>query len=78
LSAPYGPQVPYPDPGPKQKKKGKKHRHADTSSSGGGVVDVADPSILQMRVGSAMAGQGYAAQGQGGFPSMHANAYRAW
>jgi CCR4-NOT transcription complex subunit 4 len=80
LSFPYGSQAPaYPDPGPqKQKKKGKKHRHANTSSSGGGVVDVADPSILQMRVGSAMASQGYSAQGQGGFPSMHANAYRAW
>jgi CCR4-NOT transcription complex subunit 4 len=80
LGFPYGSQAPvYPDPGPqKQKKKGKKHRHANTSSSGGGVVDVADPSILQMRVGSAMAGQGYAGQGQGGFPSMHANAYRAW
>ncbi|KAG6361736.1 hypothetical protein INS49_009964 [Diaporthe citri] len=38
----------YQDLGAKQKKKGKKHRHANTSSSGGsGLVDLADPSILQ-------------------------------
>ncbi|KAI0204557.1 hypothetical protein F4808DRAFT_414002 [Astrocystis sublimbata] len=55
----------FPDYGPKQKKKGKKHRHANTSSSGGsGLVDLADPSILQARMhhqqqGSSMgAGQG--------------------
>ncbi|PQE21448.1 RNA recognition domain-containing protein [Rutstroemia sp. NJR-2017a BBW] len=37
--------------GQKQKKKGKKHRHANTSSSGGGgLVDLADPSILQARM----------------------------
>ncbi|KAL2354829.1 hypothetical protein BJ546DRAFT_843091 [Cryomyces antarcticus] len=59
----------------KPKKKGKKHRHANTSSSGGGVVDVADPSILQARLhqgGAAQAaGQGlYSGQGQGGFNSM--------
>ncbi|KAJ2972156.1 hypothetical protein NUW58_g9242 [Xylaria curta] len=55
----------FPDYGPKQKKKGKKHRHANTSSSGGsGLVDLADPSILQARMhhqqqGSNMgAGQG--------------------
>ncbi|KAI0839841.1 hypothetical protein F5Y06DRAFT_286277 [Hypoxylon sp. FL0890] len=41
----------FQDFGPKQKKKGKKHRHANTSSSGGsGLVDLADPSILQARM----------------------------
>jgi CCR4-NOT transcription complex subunit 4 len=60
----------------KQKKKGKKHRHANTSSGGGGVVDLADPSILQARMqqvgGNATAGQAlYGSQGQGGYnPSM--------
>ncbi|KAM0562913.1 hypothetical protein ACHAPJ_001753 [Fusarium lateritium] len=54
----------YQDMGSKQKKKGKKHRHANTSSSGGsGLVDLADPSILQARMqhqsqGSAGVGQG--------------------
>lgn len=53
----------------KQKKKGKKHRHANTSSSGGGgIVDLADPSILQARMHHGAAGQGqFGAQGQGGF-----------
>lgn len=54
----------------KQKKKGKKHRHANTSSSGGGVVDLADPSILQARLhqGNAGAGQGlFSGQNQGGY-----------
>lgn len=53
----------------KQKKKGKKHRHANTSSSGGGgIVDLADPSILQARVHHGAAGQGqYGAQIQGGY-----------
>ena len=53
----------------KQKKKGKKHRHANTSSSGGGgIVDLADPSILQARMHHGAAGQGqYGAQGQGGY-----------
>ena len=59
---------------PKQKKKGKKHRHANTSSSGGGVVDLADPSILQARMQhSGHSGQGiYGPQGQsqGAFNSM--------
>lgn len=79
LSFPYGASPgAYQDSGPqKQKKKGKKHRHANTSSSGGGgVVDVADPSILQARLhqGGAMGGQGlYGGQGQGGFPSMYTN-----
>ena len=55
----------------KQKKKGKKHRHANTSSSGGGgIVDLADPSILQARMHHGAAGQGqFGAQGQGGFPN---------
>jgi len=79
LSFPYGgPGGAYQESGgpQKQKKKGKKHRHANTSSSGGGVVDVADPSILQMRA-SAMAGQGgYGGQGQGGFSSLHSYSNR--
>lgn len=56
----------------KQKKKGKKHRHANTSSSGGGgIVDLADPSILQARVHHGGAGQGPygGTQGQGGYNS---------
>ena len=55
----------------KQKKKGKKHRHANTSSSGGGgIVDLADPSILQARMHHTSAGQGqYTVQGQGGYNS---------
>ena len=59
----------------KPKKKGKKHKHANTSSSGGGVVDVADPSILQARLhqgGSSIGGQGlFAGQGQGGLHSVY-------
>ena len=53
----------------KQKKKGKKHRHANTSSSGGGgIVDLADPSILQARMHHGGAGQGqYGVQGSGGY-----------
>lgn len=53
----------------KQKKKGKKHRHANTSSSGGGgLVDLADPSILQARMHHGGAGQGqFGLQGQGGY-----------
>jgi CCR4-NOT transcription complex subunit 4 len=61
----------YQDPGlVKQKKKGKKHRHANTSSSGGGVVDLADPSILQARLhqSGAGAGQGlFGGHNQGGY-----------
>ncbi len=57
----------------KQKKKGKKHRHANTSSSGGGgIVDLADPSILQARLhhGASSNGQGlFSGQGQGGYNS---------
>lgn len=87
LSSLYGPrQGTYHDPGPlKQKKKGKKHRHANTSSSGGGgVVDLADPSILQARMhqGGAGAGQGhYGVQGQGGYnPSnaMYGGGFGRW
>lgn len=77
----------------KQKKKGKKHRHANTSSSGGsGLVDLADPSILQARMqsqqqhmqqqGNAGLGQGlFGGQSQGGYnnPGMMYNpGYRAW
>lgn len=60
----------YQDHAPqKQKKKGKKHRHANTSSyGGGGIVDLADPSILQARMHHGGAGQGlFGAQGQGGY-----------
>ena len=68
--ADFGPQ--------KQKKKGKKHRHANTSSGGGGVVDLADPSILQARMQHQQQGTGtgvgqglYGGQTQGGYnPSM--------
>lgn len=60
----------YHDPGlVKQKRKGKKHRHANTSSSGG-VVDHADPNILQSRMhpNGASAGQGlFGGQKQGGY-----------
>ncbi|KAF4974615.1 hypothetical protein FZEAL_8500 [Fusarium zealandicum] len=65
LASLYGNQPgAYQDMGSKQKKKGKKHRHANTSSSGGsGLVDLADPSILQARMqhqsqGNAGVGQG--------------------
>ncbi|RDW75223.1 hypothetical protein BP6252_06365 [Coleophoma cylindrospora] len=51
LASLYGPQPGAFHDFPKQKKKGKKHRHANTSSSGGGgLVDLADPSILQARM----------------------------
>ncbi|KAK0617435.1 hypothetical protein B0T14DRAFT_556652 [Immersiella caudata] len=54
LASLYGSQPgAFQDFGSKQKKKGKKHRHANTSSSGGsGLVDLADPSILQARMQS--------------------------
>ncbi|KAK4128088.1 hypothetical protein N657DRAFT_675922 [Parathielavia appendiculata] len=82
----------FQDLGSKQKKKGKKHRHANTSSSGGsGLVDLADPSILQARMQSqqhlqqqsnAGLGQGlFGGQSQGGYnnPGMMYNpGYRAW
>ncbi|KAK2744330.1 transcriptional repressor general negative regulator of transcription subunit 4 [Onygenales sp. PD_40] len=71
LSSFYGHQPgSHQDSGPqKQKKRGKKHRHANTSSGGGGVVDLADPSIIQARMhqgaASATPGQGlYGSQGQ--------------
>ncbi|KAL1867867.1 transcriptional repressor general negative regulator of transcription subunit 4 [Diaporthe australafricana] len=68
----------YQDLGAKQKKKGKKHRHANTSSSGGsGLVDLADPSILQARIqhhqqSNAGVGSGlFGGQAQGGYnPNM--------
>ncbi|KAI9894494.1 MAG: transcriptional repressor general negative regulator of transcription subunit 4 [Vezdaea aestivalis] len=56
----------------KRKHRGKKHRHANTSSFGGsGIVDLADPTILQARMqqqqGSASSGQAmYGGQGQPG------------
>ncbi|TVY48081.1 General negative regulator of transcription subunit [Lachnellula occidentalis] len=52
LASLYGSQPgAFHDYSQKQKKKGKKHRHANTSSSGGGgLVDLADPSILQARM----------------------------
>ena len=64
----------------KQKKKGKKHRHANTSSSGGGgLVNLADPSILQARMHHGGAGQGqFGVQGQGGYnvnSTMYGNGY---
>ncbi|KAJ8129297.1 hypothetical protein O1611_g4334 [Lasiodiplodia mahajangana] len=81
LATLYAPQPgAFPDYGPKQKKKGKKHRHANTSSSGGsGLVDLADPSILQARMhhqqqGNSMgAGQGlFSGQTQGGYSNPNA------
>lgn len=79
----------YQDLGAKQKKKGKKHRHANTSSSGGsGLVDLADPSILQARIqhhqqSNAGVGSGlFGGQAQGGYnPNMLYNTqpqYRGW
>jgi CCR4-NOT transcription complex subunit 4 len=82
LASLYGPQTgAFHDFGQKQKKKGKKHRHANTSSSGGGgLVDLADPSILQARMqhqqqSNAGVGQGlFGGQAQGGYnPSMMYN-----
>ena len=78
LNSLYG-QFPgaYQDPGlVKQKKKGKKHRHANTSSSGGGVVDLADPSILHARANPNNSGNGqglFSGQGQGNYN--HSNIY---
>ncbi len=76
----------FQDIGSKQKKKGKKHRHANTSSSGGsGLVDLADPSILQARLphqqSNAGSSQGlFGSQAQGGYnQSMMYNAgYPRW
>ncbi|MCJ1312275.1 transcriptional repressor general negative regulator of transcription subunit 4 [Agyrium rufum] len=59
--------------GKQHKRKGKKHRHANTSSSGGGgIVDLADPSILQARMQqhhAANAGTGQAGAGMGPYGS---------
>ena len=80
LGSLYGNQPGFQDFGSKQKKKGKKHRHANTSSSGGsGLVDLADPSILQARMqhqsqNNAGAGPGLFGQSQGGYPNMMYNA----
>ena len=88
LASLYGTQSgAFQDFGSKQKKKGKKHRHANTSSSGGsGLVDLADPSILQARMqhqsqSNAGVGQGlFGGQSQGGYnPNMMYNAgYARW
>lgn len=88
LASLYGNQPgAFQDFGPKQRKKGKKHRHANTSSSGGsGLVDLADPSILQARMqhqsqSNAGVGQGlFGGQSQGGYnPSMMYNSsYTRW
>ncbi|KAJ9300169.1 hypothetical protein DTO271G3_2286 [Paecilomyces variotii] len=87
LSSFYGSQAgTYPEQGPqKQKKKGKKHRHANTSSGGGGVVDLADPSILQARMhqvgANTAAGQAlYGSQGQGGYnhSMMYGAGFNRW
>jgi CCR4-NOT transcription complex subunit 4 len=86
LNLPYGvqPQA-FQDAVQKPKKKGKKHKHANTSSSGGGVVDVADPSILQARLHQAgqIGNQGlFTAQGQGGLHNVYngagAGAFGRW
>ncbi|KAH8601161.1 hypothetical protein B0O99DRAFT_502195 [Bisporella sp. PMI_857] len=90
LASLYGPQTgAFHDYGQKQKKKGKKHRHANTSSSGGGgLVDLADPSILQARMqqyqqqSNAGVGQGlFGGQAQGGYNQnmMHGPGFnRGW
>jgi CCR4-NOT transcription complex subunit 4 len=82
----YGPYSgTYQDPGlVKQKKKGKKHRHANTSSSGGGVVDLADPSVLQARLHQNASGVGqglFGGQNQGGYNqsnNMYGGGYGRW
>lgn len=89
LMAALYPHGAYQDLGAKQKKKGKKHRHANTSSSGGsGLVDLADPSILQVRLqhhqqSNAGVGSGlFGGQASGGYnPNMLYNntpQYRGW
>ena len=88
LASLYGtPPGAFQDFGSKQKKRGKKHRHANTSSSGGsGLVDLADPSILQARMqhqsqSNAGSGHGlFGGQSQGGYnPNMMYNAgYSRW
>lgn len=89
LMAALYPHGAHQDIGAKQKKKGKKHRHANTSSSGGsGLVDLADPSILQARIqhhqqSNAGVGSGlFGGQASGGYnPNMLYNntpPYRGW
>ena len=73
-STPFGPQLGahHEYGSQKQKRKGKKHRQANASSTGGGgIVDLADPSVLHARLqhqaGTGL-GQGlYSGHGQGGF-----------
>ncbi|RKF61628.1 putative rna recognition domain-containing protein [Erysiphe neolycopersici] len=84
----YGPQTgAFHDFGQKQKKKGKKHRHVNTSSSGeGGLIDLADPSILQARMQhqqqtNPVVGQGlFGGQAQGGYNSnmMYGAGFARW
>lgn len=65
----------------KQKRKGKKHRHANTSFSGGGAIDVADPSILQARLqqSNGIMGQRlYGGGGQNGLSSIYGGAIGPW
>lgn len=86
LASLYGPQPrAFQEFGSKPKKKGKKHRHANTSSSGGGgLVDLADPNILQARMphqqqSNAGVQQGlFGGQTQGGYNQsmMYGTAYR--
>lgn len=90
LASLYGnPPGAFQDMGSKQKKKGKKHRHANTSSSGGsGLVDLADPSILQARmqhqsqsnagVGQGMFGGGGQSQGGYNHNMMYNAGYARW
>ena len=82
-SFPYGSQQGLlPESGQqKQKRKGKKHRHANSSFSGGGVVDVADPSILQARLqhNNGLMGQGlYSANVQSGLNTMYGGSVGPW
>lgn len=86
LASLYGPQPgAFHDFGSKQKKKGKKHRHANTSSSGGGgLVDLADPNLLQARMphqqqSNAGVGQGlFGGQAQGGYNQMYGAGFPRW
>ena len=78
----YGPQAgAFSDFGQKQKKKGKKHRHANTSSSGGGgLVDLADPSILQARMQHQQQSNAGVGLAQGGYNQnmMYGAGFQRW
>ena len=69
---------------PVKQKKGKKHRYANTSSSGSGVADLADPSILQARLHQHNGGIGQGllgGQNQGGYnqsSSLYSSAHGRW